>query len=200
MSVETELIERWHNTPLAQMSTVGRYSAFPVHHRENVAEHSYYVMFYSWVLAQHFEEIHGFKIDYRSLLQKGMFHDLDESITGDIIRSFKWHDTDLHNAMTRVSTEVMTDTFHDLPGGGPLIVLDWQTSKDDSIEGRLVDLADVWAVYIYLNREIALGNKWAMDHVKNVLYKRIMEHPWDPLVKNYGLALGTIIHRECNLL
>ncbi len=160
--------------------------------------HSYYVMFYSWVFAQHLQEVYGFDINYRTLLEKGMFHDLDESITGDVIRSFKHHDEKLLNEMTRVSLEVMGREFSDLPGGGSKVISGWRLAKDATFEGRLVDLADVWSVYIYMKREIVLGNKWAQNHVV-LLYRRILEHEWDSRIKSYALTLGQVIHEECNL-
>ena len=49
-----------------QMSHVIRYSSLPHGRPENVAEHSYYVVFYALLLAKDLEKV-GHKIDYYKL-------------------------------------------------------------------------------------------------------------------------------------
>lgn len=199
-----ELLTRWMASPLPCMATVIRFSSFAFHHRESVAEHCFYVMFLSWVLAQHIQEMNnepmccgedtGVAIDYTKLLEKGLFHDLDESITGDIIRPFKYSSEDLRRELTLASVAAVEDQFASMPGGGPTTMLTWQSAKDDSIEGRIVDFADVWSVWLYLRREVDMGNRIAERKIALVA-QRVDETKWHELVQPYADAMAFLMRR-----
>jgi len=196
-----ELLTKWMDSPMDRMALVYRYSSFPQHQRESVAEHTYFVMQLSWILAQHIEERENdgdgaTMIDYALLLEKGLFHDIDESITGDIIRPFKYSSMKLNEEMTRASIKVLEENYSELPGGGSILMDRWRTAKDlISLEGRIIDFADVWSVWLYLRREVALGNRAAATHL-NIVAKRIENTDWHERIEPYASAMSAMIRKE----
>jgi 5'-deoxynucleotidase YfbR-like HD superfamily hydrolase len=193
MMNEQEFLRKWMKSPLSQMALVYRYSSFPIHHRESVAEHTFFVQFLSWILAQHIVETdNSVKINFRTLLEKGLFHDLDESITGDVIRSFKHSNELLHKTMLAVSTAVVQMNYGDMPGGGSYIRREWQSSKDNTLEGCLIDFADVWSVWLYQYRETLMGSVSARNHL-HLVATRIDEAKWHPRILPYARGMSNLI-------
>jgi 5'-deoxynucleotidase YfbR-like HD superfamily hydrolase len=210
MKQAEELLTRWMKSPLPKMANVIRFSSFEFHHRESVAEHTFFVMFLAWVLARHIEEVglDDYKcavdsnikrpvppeIDYQTLLEKGLFHDVDESITGDIIRPFKYSSVDLKKELELSSLMVVESEYGGMPGGGPGVMLGWQSAKDETLEGRLIDFADVWSVWLYLRREVDMGNRVAERKIQLVA-KRVENADWHHLIKPYARAMALLMRR-----
>lgn len=73
-------------------------------------------------------------------------------------------------------------------------MLTWQSAKDDSIEGRIVDFADVWSVWLYLRREVDMGNRIAERKIALVA-QRVDETKWHELVQPYADAMAFLMRR-----
>ncbi len=140
---------------LRRMSDVFRYSAQPVLQRENVAEHSFWT---SLIAVTIVAEIGG---DYKMMgdvAVRSIFHDIEETGTGDLVRDMKYFDQETRDAIGRVE-EVFADRLFSNFGPNEFILKHvWKTAKDDSVEGKIVALADLLCVLAYCERERVFGN------------------------------------------
>jgi 5'-deoxynucleotidase YfbR-like HD superfamily hydrolase len=71
--------------------TVGRFSVYKCHFREDVAQHSYFTALYAMILAD-LERKKGVRVDSERLLRMALLHDAEEARTGDIHHPFKHQD------------------------------------------------------------------------------------------------------------
>jgi len=148
-----------------RLSHVNRYSSIPTIRKENVAEHSWYVAFYSYLLAKDLERRYKdeeLEIDYGKLLGRALLHDLDESLTGDFLRIIKYGHPDLKKALDEVSVSMM---IHMTKEVGVNLLPDWKSAKDDDLEGHIVQVVDLARVVSYIWEEIKLGN----EHIRPLL-------------------------------
>lgn len=141
---------------IQRLSNVHRYSSIGVIRRENVAEHGYYVILYSNLIAQYLST----PVDIP--MTKALFHDIDESVTGDFQRTFKYHNPELRAMLDNAARQfvsqiaqqfenvVITDTM----------VQSWIYAKDlSTVSGQIVAVADFLAVVSYAIQELQLGNR-----------------------------------------
>lgn len=144
-----------------RLSHVYRYTTSPCNRKENVAEHCYYVCFLSFVIGRQFKQM-GCIVDMESLYERAILHDLDEALTGDIIRSVKHGFPGLKSAlndasevmMDHLSRGVQIDSMTDI----------WRDSKE-GVEGHIIHLCDLLTVVSYVIEEILFGNR----HLKPTL-------------------------------
>jgi 5'-deoxynucleotidase YfbR-like HD superfamily hydrolase len=183
----TGVIGKWSRSPLCNMASVYRFSSLPVHHKETVAEHTFYVSTLSLILANDILE-RGFPVDTGLLLQRCAAHDLDESLTGDIIRPFKHSDPDLHRMLQVAADNAMRNRYATLPGGDVLHDA-WREAKCSDTEGQILDFADVWSVYLFMYREVRLGNDFAVEKLR-IIQRRVDEHDWETPITVYAFELS----------
>lgn len=153
-------VEKLLTGPVNGLSYIKRFSIHPVTEKESVAEHSYYVGLYSLMIAMDLIQS-GFPVDLGQLFIKTTTHDLDEAMTGDVIRSFKYSTPTLHGEMVKATETVVQGMFNDLnvsAGGAKSLYKHWIDSKDDTIEGKIVSVSDLLSVLSYSMRQIDLGN------------------------------------------
>lgn len=159
MSAETDFVVPMLRGALNRASFVTRYSSHPVLIKENVAEHSFYVAMYSLILVNEC----GIRCDLKKLLARALVHDIDESVTGDFQRTFKYGSPELRRAlhdgakaftwdMLRVYSRHTQATLYHL----------WDSAKDSDIEGEIILVADFLAVVAYIIREIRMGNEYGL--------------------------------------
>lgn len=140
---------------------VRRFSTSRCHHPENVAEHSYYVCFYSWMLAQVaisrecMDERESCQL-MRVTLEKAVLHDVEECRTGDIHRPFKYSHSALKQALdsaAEIAMEQITERLFIQDELGENFKSVWRFAKDHSLEGRIVRLADFLSVLSFVMQE-----------------------------------------------
>ncbi len=128
--------------------------------QENVSEHIGFSAMYAYVMAEDLSRL-GHQIDFRSLMGKVVLHDVDESMSGDIMRGFKYSTDEVLDAITNASLiNLVAYVSREVDGGemGNRLVETWREAKDDSIEGRIVQFVDLLCVVAYCVEEVALGN------------------------------------------
>ena len=109
----------------------------------NVAAHSFKVTKIAQYLAT-VEEHHGNTIDWKSLYEKALNHDFAEVFTGDIKTPVKYAKTELKMLFSQVEQD-MVDTFinEEIPEPYKDIYRErLQEGKDDSLEGKILSVAD----------------------------------------------------------
>ncbi len=136
---------------LRGLSTVGRWN---FHHRltvENVAEHSFWVGMYAYILAC----MDGLSLEMRmSAMHAGMCHDLEESVSGDLPLLVK---REVGDDWERVAKAAFNQLTKFLPSGdlNAGLFLGWATVP--SIK-KYVKAADILDCVIYARTERKLGN------------------------------------------
>lgn len=152
---------------------IQRYSSIPVLKPESVAAHSWQIAFISmligWDLAHR-----GTHVMMGDLLQRAICHDLNEAMSGDIIRSYKYSDPEV----TRVLKGADEKLTHKLSrefgaSSGDNAYEEWITAKDHMLEGHIVALADVLAVVTYCVEESRMGNS-ELDLILRRAYEQVL--------------------------
>jgi putative hydrolase of HD superfamily len=148
---------------LNSQRNLGRVVRFSAHSRindENVAEHSYHVTFYAMLLAD-LEKRFGNKVEMEKLLRASLLHDLEESLTGDILHDFKHRDVKLTREIKRMGLQFFMEMMDNLPENlaGKYTEI-WKNAKDSkTIEGKILEAADRLDALLYSIDEYNLGNK-----------------------------------------
>lgn len=147
-----------------RMSHVFRYSSVPVCRQENVAEHSWYVAFYAFLVGHDLIR-QDINVDMGVLLSRALVHDIDESLTGDFLRHVKYGHPDLKRVLDEVSVQMIEKMGFELGAGGENIKEAWSTAKADDVEGQIIAVVDLARVLSYVWEEIQYGN----EHVRHIL-------------------------------
>jgi 5'-deoxynucleotidase YfbR-like HD superfamily hydrolase len=159
---------------------VTRYSTSLVIHRENVAEHSYYVAQYAMFICRwvRMNDPNTFVMDDRvelQVLRRCIIHDLDESRTGDFQRPFKYSRPDMKALMDEAAREEFTSAIAQIfPEDGAYVLSltdEWENAKDGTTAGAIVAFADYLSVISHLYAEVSCANLSVMQH-----YESLMEY------------------------
>lgn len=146
--------------------TVGRFSVYKCHFREDVAQHSYYTALYAMVLAD-LEQKRGTKVDVERLLRMALLHDAEEARTGDIHHPFKHQDA----AFAEKLDDRALDWFENLMGSLPpdlaheYIRLRRSSREISATEVNILKAADKIEALLWAYEEYLLGNV----HVRKAL-------------------------------
>jgi len=163
--------------------TVGRFSVYKCHFREDVAQHSYFTALYAMILAD-LERSGGTVVDMERLLRMALLHDAEEAQTGDVHHPFKHQDTSFAEALDDRALE----WFENLMGGLPEeLARDYVRLRQDSRnvtrpEASILRAADKLEALLWAYEEYLLGN----EHVRRA---RIVE---DILSKLDRIELSTV--------
>lgn len=141
---------------LSRLKHTYRYSSVPVLVRENVAEHSFWTAIIGIAIAV---EMQMSRQEIGKVALKALLHDVEESMTGDLIREMKYFNEETRDAIALVEREFARRIFAKLGALGPWFESWWLQSKDPSPTGRVVALADLLCVIMYVDHERSLGNQ-----------------------------------------
>ncbi len=152
---------------LIRLRYVKRFSTCRVQYPETVAEHSYFTALYCMVIADWVVERGGRKVDRGDLLRRALIHDMEEVRTGDLIRPFKHSSPEFTEQIAKASRHCFLEMLEEIFDASYVteMVLLWETSKDDSIEGRILAFADFLSVLGYVLEEIRGSNRTMREHV-----------------------------------
>lgn len=176
------------------LKNIVRMGIYPRVTDETVAEHSFYVAFFTLVLgSEHNENIKGTdarKINIERAVTKALLHDLEESVTGDIINSYKHCNRDLKTKMDIENLNVCATVCRGLSAHSSvnaLVYTRWRFAKDPgTIEGKLVNFCDWLSWLSLLHKEFSMGNKIAIENMQRVRddAKRFLGPDYD-FIKGY---------------
>lgn len=175
-----------------RVSHVVRCSGVPKIRSELVAEHSYYTTYYSYLLARDLMT-QGIEVDIGKLLSRSVVHDLDESVTGDVVRGVKYRDHEMKSKWDNVANEVVKDIGDEL---GIDIFEDWSTAKDHSVEGQILKFADLVSVTAYFMEELECGNRHMLVTLKenfNFISEWYRSGDIIPEIRQYVMKIRTLI-------
>lgn len=145
---------------IRSLMTVGRFSVYKCHFREDVAQHSYLTAVYAMILAD-LERRRGNDVDVERLLRMALLHDAEEARTGDVHHPFKHQDKAFAESLDSRALE----WFERLMGGLPNDLADYyiqlrRTSRDLTIgESNILKAADKIEALLWAYEEYMLGNQ-----------------------------------------
>lgn len=128
-----------------RLAFVTRYCNLPRLRNESVAEHSFFV---AAIILQLKDE---YKFILSSALKAAIAHDIAESDLGDPVHPVRERHPYLDAAYKTAEAVEMSKYPQQ-------VQLGWSTFESVSVEGKVVQLADVLQVQQYAKSEIALGN------------------------------------------
>jgi 5'-deoxynucleotidase YfbR-like HD superfamily hydrolase len=138
--------------------TVGRFSVYKCHFREDVAQHSYFTALYAMILGD-LERREGRKVDGERLLRMSLLHDAEEARTGDIHHPFKHQDA----VFAEKLDERAFQWFQGLMSGLPEEVAQEyvrlrRAERDATVEANILKAADKIEALLWAYEEYLLGN------------------------------------------
>ena len=118
---------------------------------ENVAEHSYYCVFYAYILGTYLNRMVATRdgipfdsepckpfLNMEAVLSKALLHDMDEAVTGDFVRSFKNSDASLQHMIEQHAFKGLMPLFLELFRGMAKEYLKTPITKPTSIRTSLL--------------------------------------------------------------
>lgn len=148
-----------------------RFSTCHKVHNESVAEHSYYVALYAtiicgWVYCSGYEV----RPDLENVMQRALYHDLEECVTGDINRVFKYSHPLVTDGIQVGANAAMEKILAglDIPlNHRQHIYRLWMYAKhsdEGCVEGHIVKFADYLSVLSYMMQELTNANITMREH------------------------------------
>ena len=160
MNFTAEQFVKFANLNHRRLAHIQRYNTTPVAIRESVAEHSYFVTMYVWMLCEYLID-RGEKIDVLKAMKRGLIHDIEESISGDIIMTFKYKNKEFAESLQKLNLASMEELTKDLPDKlSKEIKREWEDAKDLTKEGFIVKAADKLSLMTYCIEQLRIGNKY----------------------------------------
>ena len=129
---------------------------------EDVAQHSYYVALLAMLIA---DELNAFDENYNIglVLQKALLHDMEETITGDIIWPVKHHSPALEEELDKVTDSLVYKEFEKFRNSNLDAYKLLMFSAKQGREGQVVALADNLELVLYCFEELSLSNRQIAD-------------------------------------
>ena len=146
---------------LYKLNNLNRFQTTYRVHTESVAAHTLYVQTFVRLL----HNIYQF--DLHKALDLAYFHDVHESIIGDILQSAKNFSNDLSNIVDSVdikAAEKFDSVFNDTVSNYTKMYNNY--CEDSSPEVVIVKLCDILSAILFLYVEIHLGNSFCIDKYK----------------------------------
>jgi len=139
--------------------TIGRFSVYKCHFREDVAQHSYFVSVYSMILAD-LESANGTKVNLERLLRMALLHDAEEARTGDVHHPFKHQDEEFAEALNLRAMEWYQNLMKGIPGSLAKMYVDLRkASEGATVEATILRSADKIEALLWAYEEYLLGNE-----------------------------------------
>ena len=131
-----------------------RWGTYHTINEESVAEHVFEVTNIAYLIAKQVD-----KADEHVVLEKSLFHDLEEAGTGDIPRWTKRMNGNFERGLEELEKDIVNTLVDDFDKSFASDMKDiWENSKDDTVEGKIVACADIISAINGVRREENLGN------------------------------------------
>ncbi len=168
---------------IRSLMTVGRFSVYKCHFREDVAQHSYLTSMYAMILAD-LEQQKGIRVDVERLLRMALLHDAEEARTGDVHHPFKHQDPAFADSLDSRALAWFEALMGGLPKDLATNYISYRKASRDlsTTESKILKAADKVEALLWAYEEYLLGN----EHVRGA---KIVE---DILSKLDGIDLASV--------
>lgn len=142
-----------------------RFSNVPRLAAQSVAEHSYSTTFLAMIVADYLA-LKEVEIDKLRLLEMGLVHDVEEVVSGDILKTLKHGD--FRKELDKMNLQNMDYLLRMLDRSMQLYYLVvWNEAKQKkTLEARLLSFVDMLDRILYSLRETHLGNNYFREIVE----------------------------------
>lgn len=146
---------------LRKTENIRRYQTRKMLFPRTVGEHTTSVAHIAFVLGQWEERKFGTPVNWQELYGRVLFHDAPETQTGDILSPTKNYSPELRNELKRAEAGLYKANYT------PLIPTSWRedmdrymlAGKDATVEGRLLEAADLLDVVFEMRTELSYLNE-----------------------------------------
>jgi len=129
---------------------------------ENVPTHTFWVSYY----AMSFQMQHGWCHSVMNkIMMYSLVHDITESVTGDVVRTFKHSNKKLNRVISKNESKHFKSSVSDLSNA----VVEEVMSRVDKYTKAVVKLADFMSIYKYLSTEYEMGNRVVVPFIKKAI-------------------------------
>lgn len=137
-----------------RLDYVDRFSSIPVLVKENVSSHSYWVSLYSILIH---ENLSGDRRLLGPISVHAITHDIVESLTGDLVRTFKYSSDVFKSAVNSAEHNM----YSHLPDAIQILnhIWEYEAGQDAKYVKAVVKAADFMSLHQYMIREVARGNE-----------------------------------------
>lgn len=153
------------SSPMMHTGNVVRYSGTKMIEPENLTTHIYECQMIGYIIINHLNKSCSENLDAGLYLEKALHHDLEESMTGDVVRTLKYHNPnvlrELQDVASEVAEEIYDKYFEDEDGN---IFYLWANAKKGK-EGFILKLVDTLTVVNRVLKEV--------DYFKNIYFLRV---------------------------
>lgn len=142
------------SSPMMNTDSIQRYSGTKMVEPESLSAHILESQVMGYMIINYMNNVCGEDLDKGLYLEKALHHDLEESMTGDVIRTLKYYNTDVHREIQNVATSVAEEIYSKYleDTNGQLFLL-WSTAKEGR-EGFILKLVDTLTVVNKVIREV----------------------------------------------
>ena len=142
----------------SRLSCIFRFNNVPRLASQSVAEHSYRVPFLSMLVADYLKD-RGVEVDKLRLLEMGMLHDIEEVVSGDIIKILK--QGKFKEELDKMNEQNAFCITHLLGTRGDEYYSLWNEAKEiKTLEAKIIAFCDMVDRIIYCVKESHLGNNY----------------------------------------
>lgn len=144
---------------------VRRYSSNLLIKDESVSDHTWCMISLALEYVPELKKrFPGSNIELTNVLAGIAVHDVEECLTGDIMRPFKYHDDNILQAIRHASDVVLMDYI----GSERYYYIKGITSKK-TVQGVLIKIFDLAQAGYKMKSEVELGNSYFANELENVL-------------------------------
>lgn len=156
------------SSPMMNATNIYRYSGIKLVESENLAEHTYETLMLGYIIISNIKRLCPSEdISLESYMHQALHHDLEESLTGDVARPLKYHNSDVKRELNKVAYEVSLEMYKDYFSEREF-QLYWEDAKSGK-EGFILRIVDMLTVAFKAVKEVrVLNNMYFMKVVKEV--------------------------------
>jgi 5'-deoxynucleotidase YfbR-like HD superfamily hydrolase len=141
-----------------RLGCLTRFSNIPRLGAQSVAEHGYSVTFLAMLVGDYLEE-RGVEVDRLHLLEMALVHDVEEVISGDVLKTLKHGKFRIE--LDKLNLKNMNYLVRMLGMRGDKYLQAWKEAKEcNTLEGRLIHFVDMVDRILYCLKEVHLGNNY----------------------------------------
>ena len=158
------------SSPMMNVDHIYRYSGTKLVEPESLAIHIYETMMLGYMIIDNILAVEPTEsIDKHLYLEKALHHDMEESMTGDVARPLKYHNSSVRRELNKVASEVARSLYKEYFLDPETFFL-WDEAKDGN-EGLVLKIADMLTVVNKAIKEVKfLGNMYCLKVVYEVQY------------------------------
>lgn len=163
-----------------RMKMIERWSLMRSNIKEDLMQHSASVAILGQALGIIRNEKFGGNCDVDKIASLALYHDTAEVVSGDLPTPIKYYNATMKNAYSEIEDMINKRLIDSLPQELRAAYTPYLIPDEDSIEYKLMKIADKLSAYIKCVEERLLGNKefdMAYNRLKKVLDASREEYP-----------------------